>query len=74
MCVSKPYVKCHDVMCILGCAQNKAYETIKMVNEYAVKKKLMPFPQGSANKYLFADLFGIPVADIDKILEEENRC
>lgn len=63
------YVNTNDVMEILGCKKSYAYKVIKDVNEVARSKQLMPFPDGKANKYLFADVYGIPSEAIDKVIE-----
>ena len=63
------YVDSNDVMAILGCKKSYAYEVIKDVNAFAKSKKLLPFPDGKANKYLLAEMYGIPSDAIDEIIE-----
>lgn len=67
------FVKCSDVMKIMGCSKSQAYNVIKKVNERASEMNTTAFPRGTANKYLFADMYGIPSFAIDQILEENNE-
>ncbi len=62
------FITSEDVEWILGCGKSKAYEVVRKVNDHARKKGQMPFPAGRASKYLFADLYGIPIEDVDKVI------
>lgn len=65
---SRLYVTADDVKAILGCMDNKAYEVIREVNTYAKKKGFYSMPQGKANKYLFAEMYGFPQEEIDRLI------
>lgn len=62
-----------DVAALLGCRKSKAYDIVREVNELAKKKGNHPFPTGKANKYLFSDTFGIPIEDVDRVINEEQE-
>lgn len=64
----RTYVDSKDVMEILGCARSYAYRTIREVNEEAKTRNMMPFPDGKANKYIFAEMFGIPSEAVDEVI------
>ena len=66
--VSRLYVTAKDVVEIMGCKNNKAYETIRNVNQYAKKKGLYPMSQGRANKYLFAEMYGFPQEEVNDVI------
>lgn len=66
------YVTAPDVKCLLGCMDNKAYETIREINEISKKKGLLPYGAGKASKYIFAERFGIPVDVIDAVIEQNK--
>ncbi len=66
------YLKIQDVMKILGCGHTKANQYIREVNATAKSRGLLAFTRGKANKYLFADLYGVPIEDINKIISQEN--
>lgn len=63
------YITVADVMKLIGCKENKAYQIIRAVNQLAKKEGLFEYGQGKANKYLFADKFGIPIEVVDSIIE-----
>lgn len=65
------FVTHEDVAELLGCGKSKAYEIVRGVNELAKKKGNQPFPAGKANKYLFSDIFDIPIEEIDKVISNE---
>lgn len=67
----QPYVTQEDVSKLLGCSRNKAYETLRAVNKCAKSNGKQPFPAGKANKYLFADIYGIPLEDVDRVINSE---
>jgi hypothetical protein len=72
--VGKPqrlFVTSSDVMKLLGCKSSYAGSAIKDVNSAAKKDGKHAFPAGKANKYLFSEMFGIPLEDIDKVLSEK---
>jgi len=64
----KLYVTCKDVEVMLGCAKSKAYNIVRDTNAYAKSKGMRPFVGGKANKYIFADLYGIPIEDVEKVI------
>lgn len=65
------FVTQEDVALLLGCGKSKAYEIVREVNECAKKKGNRPFPAGKANKYLFSDIFDIPMDEVDKVINGE---
>lgn len=62
-----------DIMALLGCKKSKAYDIVRKLNELAKKNGNFPFPAGKANKYLFSDIFNIPIEEIDRVMEEEKE-
>lgn len=67
------YVEIADVMIILGCKKSKASDYIKEINDKAKKDGGMAFPAGKANKYLFSEMSKLPIEDINKVLEANDR-
>lgn len=65
------FVTHEDVALLLGCGKSKAYNIVREVNESAKKNGNHPFPAGKANKYLFSDIFDIPIEEVDKVINEE---
>lgn len=65
------FVTQEDVAVLLGCGKSKAYDIVREVNELAKKKGNHPFPAGKANKYLFSDVFDIPMDEVDKVINGE---
>lgn len=66
------FVTQEDVAVLLGCGKSKAYDIVRDVNKRAEKKGNHPFPAGRANKYFFADAFGIPIEEVDKVINGEE--
>lgn len=66
------YVTAPDVKCLLGCKDNKAYETIREINKIAREKGFLPYGLGKASKYIFSERFGIPVDVIDTVIEQNK--
>lgn len=66
------YVTAPDVKRLLGCRDNKAYETIREINNIAKEKGLLPYGLGKASKYIFAERFGIPVDVIDTVIAQNS--
>lgn len=62
------YVTSSDVMMLLGCKHNKAYQTIREVNNAAREAGMMTYGQGKASKYLFSERYGIPLEVVDAII------
>lgn len=62
------FVTQEDVAVLLGCGKSKAYNIVREVNKSAKKKGNHPFPAGKANKYLFSDIYGIPIEEVDKVI------
>ncbi len=56
----KVYVTLENVEFLMGCKHATASKILKDVNEYAAEKGYHSFPSGKANKYLFAERYGIP--------------
>lgn len=71
--VTRVFVVQKDVAMLLGCGKSKAYEVVNEVNEYAKKKGYLPFPAGKANKYLFADIYDIPIEEVDRVIISNRR-
>ena len=67
------YVEIEDVMVLLGCKKSKAGDYIKIINNKVKEDGGMPFPAGKANKYLFSEMSKLPIEDINKVLEENDR-
>lgn len=65
------FVTHEDVAVLLGCSKSKAYDIVREVNDLAKKKGNHPFPAGKANKYLFSDVFDIPMDEVDKVINGE---
>lgn len=65
------FVTQEDVAALLGCGKSKAYDIVREVNGLAKKKGNHPFPAGKANKYLFSDIFDIPMDEVDKVINGE---
>ncbi len=65
------FVTHEDVATLLGCGKSKAYDIVREVNRQARKKGNHPFPSGKANKYLFSDIFNIPMDEVDKVINGE---
>lgn len=70
------YITAFDVMKLLGCKENKAYQTIREVNKFAKSQGKFAYGQGKANKYMFAEKFGIPIEIVNSIIEDNQarRC
>lgn len=68
--IPRTFINFKDVKELLGCESNKAYEVIRNINSYAKKKGLFAFPEGKANKYLFAERFGIPLEVVDAAIKK----
>ncbi len=66
------YITAVDVMTLLGCKENKAYETIRAINNLAKKNGQFAYGQGKASKYLFSEKYGIPMDVVNAVIER-NR-
>lgn len=64
------FVTQEDVAAIFGCGKSKAYDIVREVNELAKEKGNHPFPAGKANKYLFSDIFDIPIEEVDRVINK----
>lgn len=64
------FVTQEDVAELMGCGKSKAYDIVREVNKSAKKNGNYPFPAGKANKYLFADIFHIPIEEVDRVINE----
>ena len=67
------YVTAADVMKLLGCKENKAYQTIREVNAIAREDGKFPYGRGKANKYLFAEKCGIPVEVVNAVIDKNRE-
>lgn len=67
------YVTVLDVMKLLGCRENKAYETIRKVNELAKDGGYLAYGQGKASKYIFAEKFGMPLEVVNAVICENEK-
>lgn len=65
------FVTQEDVSTLLGCGKSKAYDIVRDVNKSAKKSGNQPFPAGKANKYLFAEIYHIPIEEVDRVISEE---
>lgn len=70
---ARVYVEIADVMVLLGCKKSKAGDYIKKINNKAEEAGGMAFPAGKANKYLFSEMSKLPIEDINKVLENNDR-
>ncbi len=66
--VSRFFITHKDIMTIFECSKSKAYDIVKEVNVCAKENGERPLPAGKANKYTFARLYGIPIEDVDRII------
>lgn len=66
------FITPEDVSLLMNCKKSKAYAIIRNVNEHAQKKGQLKFPVGKANKYLFAEIYGIPIEDVNRIISGEE--
>lgn len=66
------YVTAKDVMKLIGCKENKAYQTIRQVNEAAKGSGKMAYGPGKANKYFFSEQFGIPMEVINAVIDSNK--
>lgn len=66
------YVTVIDVEKLLGCKENKAYQTIREVNSAARKNGQFAYGQGKASKYLFSEKYGIPMEVVNAVIEQNQ--
>lgn len=66
------YITAADVMQLLGCKENKAYQAIREINGVARKNGKFAYGQGKASKYIFAEKFGIPLDVVNGVIDQ-NR-
>lgn len=62
------YVTAADVMELLGCRESKAYRTIREINKSARDSGKFAYGRGKANKYMFAEKFGIPLDVVNAVI------
>ncbi len=67
------YVTAADVMKLIGCKENKAYQTIRALNKMAESIGKMPYVQGKASKYMFSEQYGIPINVIDAVIDINRK-
>lgn len=68
------FITHEEVSALLGCGKSKAYAIVRQVNECAKKKGNYPFPSGKANKYLFSDIYNIPIEEVDRVIIGEKEA
>ncbi len=61
------------MMMILGCKKSKASVCIRKANEKAEAAGKMAFTQGKANKYIFAEMYDIPIEEVNKVLDYNSE-
>ena len=66
------YITVMDAMKLLGCKENKAYQTIRAVNLEAKKKGMFAYGQGKASKYIFSEMYGIPMEVVNAVIDQNN--
>ncbi len=66
------YVTAADVMELLGCKENKAYQTIREINRAATDSGQFAYGRGKANKYIFAEKFGIPLDVVNAVIDRDK--
>lgn len=71
--IIRAFLTSSDVMKILGCRENKAYEVIRKINKDIKKRGELAFPAGKVNKYRFSEIMGIPLEFIDKVIKSEDK-
>ncbi len=67
------YITAVDVMKLLGCKENKAYQTIRNINDIAKEKGQFAYSQGKASKYIFAEKFGIPIEVVNAVIDKNKE-
>lgn len=67
------YVTAKDVMKLLGCRENKAYQTIREVNALAREDGKFAYSRGKANKYIFAEKCGIPMDVVNAVIDKNKE-
>ena len=67
------FITAKDVEVLMGCKKSKASQIVQKVNKLAKEKGKEPFPSGKANKFLFSDVFSIPMEDVDRVLNKEKE-
>lgn len=70
---ARSYVESADVMMLLGCRKSKASDYIRKINVKAKEDGGMAFPAGKANKYLFSEMSKLPIEDINRVLQANDR-
>lgn len=66
------YITAADVMVLLGCKENKAYQAIREVNNAAKADGQFAYGQGKANKYIFAEKYGIPMDVVNAVIDRNK--
>lgn len=67
------YITAVDVMKLLGCKENKAYQTIRIVNKIAEEQGHLAYGQGKASKYIFAERYGIPMDVVNAVIDKNRE-
>ncbi len=67
------YITADDVMKLLGCKENKAYQTIRTINKIAKERGLLAYGQGKASKYIFAERYEIPMDVVNAVIDKNKE-
>lgn len=67
------FITASDVMAIFDCKKSCASDIVRKINKEAESRGQKAFPAGKANKYLFSEVYGIEVADIDKVIGDAKE-
>lgn len=68
------FVTPDDVITLFGCGRSKAYDIVREVNQYAKRKCGYPMQSGKANKYLFSEMYFVPLEEIDRTIRERRKA
>ncbi|MCD8150546.1 MAG: hypothetical protein LUE92_13520 [Clostridiales bacterium] len=58
-----------EVMLLMGCKEDKAYKTMRKINQESEKEGYMRFDAGKVNKHVFAEKLQIPEEDIENAIK-----
>jgi hypothetical protein len=67
------YVTQEDVAVLFGCGKSKAYQIVREVNQCAKESGCRSLPSGRANKYLFSDIYGIPIEEVNSVISGQQE-
>jgi transcription initiation factor TFIIIB Brf1 subunit/transcription initiation factor TFIIB len=69
MIAPRIYLTVKDVMILMGCKEDKAYKTMRKINDQSEKEGYMRFDAGKVNKYVFAEKLNIPEEEIERVIQ-----